>query len=222
MENQRKNWRAEFFLKKIKKQGTFKKKILQWKNFAIKKNSSLGSSAAPPPPALWDPPRRGPLSHCGDQGAALREGQRAGEAGQPAVAAEDHRAHQPGRWGPVSASIAGERGRERWMDVPVARRPLRHQPAGPLLSSPGEIQRPEAARMGEVREGGKRNSEWERRGGMEKYRVGPAHFVVDREFACLRATVKSRLRVISPDRQSSHATRWAKPRYNERAKPRYK
>ena len=29
---------------------------------------------------------------------------------------------------------------------------------------------------------------------MEKYRVGPAHFVVDREFACLRATVKSRLR----------------------------
>ena len=81
------------------------------------------------------------------------------------------------------------------MDVPVARRPLRHQPAGPLLRSPGEIQRPEAARMGEVREGGKRNSEWERRGGMEKYRMGPAHFVVDREFACLRATVKSRLRI---------------------------
>jgi len=49
---------------------------------------------------------------------------------------------------PVSASIAGERGRERWMDVPVARRPLRHQPAGPLRRSPGEIQRPEAARMG--------------------------------------------------------------------------
>jgi len=29
-------------------------------------------------------------------------------------------------------------------------------------------------------------------------------------------------RVISPDRQSSHATQWAKPWYNERAKPRYR
>ena len=42
-----------FFEKKIRKQGTFKRKkicsgkILQ-KNFAIKKNSNLGSSAAPP------------------------------------------------------------------------------------------------------------------------------------------------------------------------------
>ena len=105
MENQRKNWRAEFFLKKkLENRDLQEKKIcigkILQKNFAIKKNSNLGSSAAPPPPALWDPPRRGPLSHCRDQGAALREGQRAGETGQPAVAAEDHRAHQPGRWGP--------------------------------------------------------------------------------------------------------------------------
>ena len=192
MENQRKNWRAEFFLKKIKKQGTFKKKILQWKNFAIKKNSSLGSSAAPPPPALWDPPRRGPLSHCRDQGrrsGKVRGPRRPGNPPSPlkttALPAWEvgprQRLH---RW----------REREGEMDGGPRRRMAAPPPAS-WASPPLAWGDPETRSRshGEVREGGKRNSEWERRGGMEKYRVGPAH-VVDREFACLRATVKSRLR----------------------------
>ena len=67
MENQRKNWRAEFFLKKLENREPSREKkfcsgkILQ-KKFCDKKNSNLGSSAASPPPVLWDPPRRGPLS----------------------------------------------------------------------------------------------------------------------------------------------------------------
>ena len=128
MENQRKNWRVEKFLKKkLGNRGTFKrKKILQWKNFA-KKNQNLGSSASPPPlarPATSPAaaPRLPAASREADPAAAAPEEPAA--APQPPCACLRHRIRSQDGWGrrPPAGLGREERPRRHGGCTPAGRR----------------------------------------------------------------------------------------------------